>query len=415
MISRPRCRVTALTLDLGAVSVEVSRIDPPRLLKADFNALIDDIRQLISQSKVLLLPCVIDRFGAPRREPRFSWGESLVESVRECAAVSMAELTDTDQPDKMYSYAALTGVSPYPVLLGSKEAIRLICSYAERIPEPGAIHESRPLRTHYQNFSKLWTVSEDEKIDDLIRKIEQSGWLGIVFQIGKLMGRLHSESILHGDAHLGNFPITDEGQVVINDPRGPVLYCPPTPAQAANDLMPLLGDFKPVDWQTFKLAYSYQWPAGARRVIDFIELGDSVGWGEAIALRNFQRAIQLLNVALEELDSEESVPRIMLLANRAQVYSHLDQHAEARADCDTVAALARQYKPAAMPLLTYFQAFVLARGGDRAGAISMLQGLIDSHQTDATLSRLAGELHEALIKDGKRLPELMSHSLSLRL
>lgn len=201
------------------------------------------VRELVSRGEIVLLcnavPLINDGID--------QWPRSVAESIGECAVVPLACLIGEK-------------FRRYPLVVGQKDTIRFICSYADQLPPRPLPYETLPVRTHYWEFRNLWAVHKSMVPN------------AFMFQLGGVIASMHSMKVLHGDAHLSNWGIFD-GQVATIDNDVVFLYNQPSPAQCATDVSPLLPALKPNDWLNFRLGYCTTWPDGAR-VIDFIQLGD---------------------------------------------------------------------------------------------------------------------------------------------
>ena len=332
-------------LDLGFTTVEVTEFSGTDLLS---------VRELVASGEVVVI-----RDEVPRPEPASKmdqWPFDIAESISECALVPLAFLTGAaDQR--------------YPLVVGQRETIRFLCSYAGQLPPSPFPCQSRPVVTDYREFRDLWVVDGNFQTNIFMA------------QVGMRMAELHSRNVLHGDAHLGNWGALD-GQVVIADPTPVFLYCRPTPEQCATDIRPLLPDLAPDDWLSFRLGYRTAWPDEGR-VIDLIQLGDLTGWAAAFRAQNHALAAELIS---RQLSGEcQPIVQVMLLANRALSASRTERHRDALQDCLAAAQLAREHCPHVADGLAFVQAIALAGAGKRADAVNLLRALTD--QPEQMLAR----------------------------
>jgi hypothetical protein len=265
----------------------------------------------------------------------------------------------------------LTGAAfqRYPLVVGQRETIRFLCSYADQLPPSPFPYQIQPVVTDYREFRDLWVVDGNFPTNSFMA------------QVGMRMAELHSRNVLHGDAHRGNWGAID-GEVVIADPAPVFLYCRPSPEQCATDIRPPLPDLEPDDWLSFRLGYRTTWPDEGR-VIDLIQLGDLTGWAAAFRARNHGLAIELLDRQL----SSDCLPivRVMLLANRALSLSRTGRYRDALQDCLQAAELAKAHCPHVAKGLAFVQAITLSGAGKRADAVSLLRALAD--QPEQMLAR----------------------------
>jgi hypothetical protein len=332
-------------LDLGATRVEATEFDGAEL---------PAVRELVERGEIVLLRDEIPRGGSPDQWPR-----DVAESIGECAVVPLSCLTGAGGPR-------------YPLVVGRRESIRFLCSYADRVPPQPFPCEARPVVTDYREFRHLWVAAPEEA------KPDPDG-----FAIGITLAQLHSRNILHGDAHRGNWLFDHDGTALVHDPRPVFLLCRPSAEQCATDLRPLLPALTPGGWQSFRLGYRRSWPAEGR-VIDLVQLGDRTGWAAAFRNGGFASAVEL---TAHQLDAEDTpIVRVMLLANRAMALSRTDRHDEALQDCLAALKLAKQRCPHVANGLGLALAVVLSGQGRRTEAVDALRAV--SGRPEQLLARL---------------------------
>jgi tetratricopeptide (TPR) repeat protein len=88
----------------------------------------------------------------------------------------------------------------------------------------------------------------------------------------------------------------------------------PTAPQAAANILPLLDEFSPLDWQVFAHYYVLERGPEGQAVRDCIENFDAFGWRHAIDRREFARARLLLWNVMKFYQSWRSVPKLILSA-----------------------------------------------------------------------------------------------------
>ncbi|MEU8633182.1 hypothetical protein AB0C38_13500 [Amycolatopsis sp. NPDC048633] len=333
-------------LELGATRVEATEF-----AGADLSA----VRELVERGEIVLLRDEIPRAGSPDQWPR-----DVAESIGECAVVPLSCLTGAGGPR-------------YPLLVGRRESIRYLCSYADHVPPRPFPCEAQPVVADYREFRHLWvTVPQEPALDP-------DG-----FAIGTTLAQLHSRNVLHGDAHRGNWLFDRDGTALVHDPRPVFLHCRPSAEQCATDIRPLLPALTPGGWQGFRLGYRRAWPEEGR-VIDLIQLGDRTGWAAAFRVGDFARAVEL---TARQLDAEDTpIVRVMLLANRAMALSRAESHDEALQDCFAALKLAKRRCPHVVNGLGLALAVVLSGQGLRDEAVDVLRAVSD--QPEQLLGRLA--------------------------
>lgn len=316
------------------------------------------VRELVAAGEIVLVRDQVTEEAA-QTSRLDQWPRDVAESVGECALVPVAGLTGGDSGQR------------YPFLVGPKESVRFLCSFADTLPPAPFPYETRPTRTDYREFRDRWITREPQEPN------------AFMFQLGEVMAGMHRKMVLHGDAHLGNWLMV-RGQVVVGDNDLVFLHCVPTPAQCATDIAPLLPELSASSWMNFRTGYLHTWqePEG-QRVIDLIQLGDRTGWAVPFRAGEFARAVALLDRQLAEVDTP--VERVLALLHRVLALSRCGRHAEALQDCLDAASLARQHCPHVAGGLALVQAVAFLDQGDRDGAVELLRGI--TNEPDRLLAR----------------------------
>lgn len=303
-------------------------------------------RELVGRGDIVLIRTPPDDH---RSVDEWGWPRNIAESVGECAVVPLACLNGTD-------------FQRYPLVVGPKETIRFLSASGDRLPPEPFPYETARLRTHYREFRHLW----------LTRETLQS--YPFVFEIGERLAQMHSKNVLHGDAHIDNWGVID-GTVVIGDNHCAFLRCPPSPAQCATDIYPLLPALQSQHWLSFLLGYLNAWPQG-QLVIDQIQLSDRTGWAMAFRSKQFTTSIQLIDQQLQA--ESDPVLRVMLLANLALATSCSGRPNEAMHVFLDCAQLARQHCPHAAQKLGFVLGILHLHQGDHSTAVTIFRmGALD--------------------------------------
>jgi hypothetical protein len=309
-------------------------------------------RELVGHGEIVLIRTPSD---SHQHVDELGWPRNIAESIGDCALVPLAYLNGTD-------------FQRYPLVVGPKEAIRFLSTSGDRLPPEPFPYETARLRTHYREFRNLWLTRE---------ALEPYFF---VFQIGELLAQMHSKKILHGDAHIDNWGVID-GTVVIGDNDCLFLHCPPSPAQCATDIYPLLPTLQPQHWLNFRLGYLNAWPQG-QPVIDQIQLSDRTGWAMAFRTKQFATSIQLIN---HQLRSEsDPVLRVMLLANLALATSCSGKPDEAMHVFLDCAQLAKFHCSYAARGLAFLLGVLHLHQGDRSTAVAILRDITRDPENLAT-------------------------------
>ncbi|MCM3923620.1 hypothetical protein ND748_18360 [Frankia sp. AiPs1] len=308
------------------------------------------------------------------RSSKLSWPRDVAESIGECAVVPISCLDNTE-------------FRRYPLAAGPKESIRFLCAAADPLPPDPFPYESAQLRRHYRAFRELWLnpPTQGPEIRLYTGSAGSSHVVAFYLQLGERLAQLHSKNVLHGDAHIGNWGVIGE-RVVVGDNHAAFLSCPPSPAQCATDIYPLLPALDPRKWRDFRLGYVSTWQAG-QRVIDQIQLGDRTGW--AMAFRTARYA-ECLDLIVDQLQTEtDGAMRVLLMANLALAASCAGRHEDAKRFHAETVELARTHVPYAVKSVGSTVDGVLhIRRGDRAGAMAAYRDVVpDPEHLVAQLSK----------------------------
>ena len=217
-----------------------------------------------------------------------------------------------------------------------------------------------------------------------------------VFEIAKMMGRSHRVFWLWDDAHEGNVGFAPGGWIQVFDPLpSRLLYGPPTSAQSATTLVPLMNSFSPTDWETFRAGYIAERGADGERVIDYIQLRDLTGWNEAARRNDLDEAARLVS---EQLESDADLPASMrpfLQSVLGGLLSRSGRHAEALAAHRAAVAAAGADGPH-LVMVMFNQASALLRAGDASAAITPLEQVVAREREVPTAPGLLDEAIRAL-------------------
>ncbi|MFD7730576.1 hypothetical protein ACFV6F_09375 [Kitasatospora phosalacinea] len=296
-------------------------------------------RQLVGRGEAVLIVSAPGEANRPTEESR--WPRGIAETIGECAVVPLACLNGTE-------------FRRYPLVAGPKRVVRFLCAGAEELPPEPWPYETRPLRTNYREFRELW------------RPDPQDAQHPLVLGIAERLGQLHSKNILHGDAHIGNWLRDQDGTVLVSDPDPSFLSCPPSPAQCATDVLPLLPSMRSQHWHNFRIGYLAAWPEG-RRTIDQIQYSDRTGW--AVPFRSGEFATSTGLIEQQLLDESDQVLRVMLLANLALASSSTGDDDAAARTVMTCLNRAEEHCPWAANGLAFVLGLLALRWGDRAAAL----------------------------------------------
>jgi hypothetical protein len=382
----------AVELIVGGVPFAVSELrpDPDR---PDIDEFLQTVSSLVRQGALALLVAPMSAYGAPREH---AWDgdpawQALVDTIDECATIAVAHLVPAP---------SASTVPDLPRLVGPTPAIRLVTSYANPVPPLSAIIESTPVRKDYRAFAGLWSASPDPDADlatdphEAMRQIERKPK---VFDIGRAMGEAHDGNMAWQAGH---------GVTVFDLQPSRWLYAPPTPAQAATTLIPLMSSFSPQDWAHFRAGYVATRGDAGQRVIDLIEARDLTGWMIASRRGDAATAAGLLT---EQLAADQELPPTMRpgLESALGVFlSQAGRHEEAVAAHRTALASAgSDHREVVIATVNLGQALV--RAGEARAGLEELERVMSWEQTEPTLPGLLEAVQQAV--DNARAQIRASH------
>ncbi|MCE6998166.1 hypothetical protein LZG04_25700 [Saccharothrix sp. S26] len=194
----------------------------------------------------------------------------------------------------------------FPLLIGAPDAVAAVASAA---PVPPEVHRARDTHVDYASFDHLWRGPGPEEhftVENLLRDRDEWNTLVEACEVGKAFGSAHRGSALVGDA-----PSADE--------PGIALVVPPTAAQCAADIAPLLPTMNRARWLAFRAGYLSRGPDG-QGVVDLMEHGDASGWAQAARDGDWQSARALADAQLADGFPDRRVARACdLIGRRALV------------------------------------------------------------------------------------------------
>ncbi|GIH21696.1 hypothetical protein Aph01nite_00060 [Acrocarpospora phusangensis] len=153
------------------------------------------------------------------------------------------------------------------------------------------------------------------------------------------------------------------------------LYLPPSPAQCATDMIPLMSGFTASKWYNFRRGYLAAWPDGVG-VFDLVENGDLVGWRQAWRQQDYPACLSLIDRALDDANLID-LDRVPLLDKRAQCLLHLDRPAEAVEVFEHAISLLAGHDLLSHELaLTFNLAVVHSASGHTARSAELVDGIL---------------------------------------
>ncbi|MFI6414082.1 hypothetical protein [Streptomyces sp. NPDC050585] len=365
----PQAETYATGVTIGSATVAATTVadtDPDRYLAT--------VRRIRGSGGVVLVPerpSLLD--GRPEGGPEVADLECLVETVGDCAAVPLRAFEDRltgSAPGPGRPLSAPLDAPVFPCLLSGHATLHTVLAQSGLPLPDDVVTRARPVRTDFREWEDLWADDMDDTAVTAVMERLRRGDARYVlaYAIGELLATGHSGGTLHGDARWENFAWAPErGTAVFTGHDLRFLCRPPSPAQCATDLVPLLPSLTPSTWYAFRLGYGQHW-LGGRRVIDLMEYGDSTGWMLAMHRQEPAAAVRLLSEALDRCEPDDEAGRMVVTANRAEALSRIGRHAEACADADAAWKAGRALAPEVTPLLALRAGLVWLRAGDRDAA-----------------------------------------------
>ncbi|MFD5517264.1 tetratricopeptide repeat protein [Streptomyces sp. NPDC127066] len=380
----PAADTHATDVTFGSATVAATVVDD-----TDHERWLTTVRRICRSGGVVLVPERPSLQGERAGErPELFDLEGMVECVGDCAAVPLEVFDESVTAglaalpgEPRDSLPPLLGVQVFPCLLAGATTLRnLLTGNGISLPD-GFVSRSRPVRTDFREWAHLWVPGDDEEsaahIEERLRRGDGRGVLA--YSVAQLLATGHRNGALHGDARWESFGWSPErGCAVILTHDARHLDRPPTPAQCATDVMPLLRSLSRPTWRAFRLGYlrgRLDGPGG-RNVIDLIEFGDTTGWMQAMARNDMVEAVDLLGEALDRCGPADQVGRMVITANLAEALSRSGRHEQACAAAVTAWSAGRTLAPDFTPLLALQAGLASLRAGDRDAAVETMLGLI---------------------------------------
>ena len=287
-------------LSLSEVGVDLDdreKISATRLdvvtREVGFPALATAITHFIAVGRILFLPSSVYVISAGRSGTWRGAGlprrlQALVDGIGFCGAIR-----------PFINHPLYPGV-----ILGTKSACKAI--YAEM--EDAELALSIDGEIDFQRYRHLWKYRFDPKY--VLSAAEQDR-ISHVEKMAKCVARWHK-----GEELLPAFPDVTDSNIVngkLIDFGGlRLLSRIPTAPQAAANLLPLLDDFSPLDWQIFAHYYAAERGPGGNSVRECIEHADPFGWRPAMDRRDYLQARLLLWNVMKYFQSWRSAPKFVL-------------------------------------------------------------------------------------------------------
>ncbi|MGW0885578.1 hypothetical protein [Streptomyces sp. NPDC002671] len=380
----PAADTHATDVTFGSATVAATVVDD-----TDHERWLATVRRICRSGGVVLVP----EHPSPRREragerPDLFDLEGMVERVGDCAAVPLEVFDESVTADfdalpgeLRELFPPLLDVQAFPCLLAGATTLRnLLSDNGISLPD-GLVSRSRPVRTDFREWAHLWAPGDDDESPAHIeeRLLRGDGRSVLAYSVAQLLATGHRNGALHGDARWESFAWSPErGCAVILAHDARYLDRPPTPAQCATDVMPLLPSLSRPTWRAFRLGYLRGRPDGpdGRNMIDLIEFGDTTGWMQAMARNDMVEAVDLLGEALDRCGPADQVGRMVITANLAEALSRSGRHEQACAAAEAAWSAGRTLAPEFTPLLALQAGLASLRAGDRDAAAETMLGLI---------------------------------------
>ncbi|MGR3939286.1 hypothetical protein [Streptomyces sp. BRA346] len=415
----PAADTHATDVTFGSATVAATVVDD-----TDHERWLATVRRICRSGGVVLVPEIppLRRKRTRERLELFDL-EGMVERVGDCAAVplevfdeSVTSGLDALPGELREHFPLLLGVQAFPCLLAGATTLRnLLSDNGISLPD-GLVSRSRPVRTDFREWVHLWAPGDDDEspahIEERLRRGD--GRSVLAYSVAQLLATGHRNGALHGDARWESFAWSPErGCAVILAHDARYLDQPPTPAQCATDVMPLLPSLSRPSWRAFRLGYLRGRPDGpdGRNVIDLIEFGDTTGWMQAMARNDMVEAVDLLGEALDRCGPADQVGRMVITANLAEALSRSGRHEQACAAAEVAWSAGRTLAPEFTPLLALQAGLASLRAGDRDAAVETMLGLTIGVSTPLVLSEYAMRVVAHLFPGDGDVPALPDEEL----
>ncbi|MFF9815202.1 hypothetical protein [Streptomyces sp. NPDC014006] len=365
----PGADTHAADVNLGSATVAVTVVD-----NTDHECWLTTVRRICRTGGVVLVP---QRPSPNKRRTKERLElldfEGMVERVGECAAVPLDAFDESIAarlnvlPDEFQElFPPLLGVRAFPCLLAGATTLRTLLSDNGISLPDGLVSRSRPVCTDFREWAHVWEPGDDYESPAHIEERLRSGdgQSVLAYSVAQLLATGHRNGALHGDARWESFGWSSEwGCAVILAHGARYPDRPPTPAQCATDMMPLLTSLSRPAWGAFRLGYLRGRP-DARNVIDLIEFGDTTGWMQAMARSDMDEAVNLLAEALDQCGPADQVGRVVITANLAEALSRSGRHEQACVAAEAAWSAGRTLAPELTGLLALQAGLASLRAGE---------------------------------------------------
>lgn len=421
------------TVEIGEQRFAAVELSPDLSGHPDFNAVVETLRRLLADDLVVLMPGVIEDYGAP----------AYIYNQTFAAMLGGADLDGT-RPHELFPFddfdEALAMVAPYGgdedwvkrgftmkymrslslaatvtdcIVIGAGSRVILDVF---RVRAPGYVI-ARPftglaiaqaleidLERHVHGrsiefnpedllaHSNLW--AERLSAERLGEAAEASpSRAEYVTELAATLARQHQRGTL-SDVNEGNYLLDgDTGTVKLVDMGGVThLLRPAAPAERARDIAPLFREFTAEDWGWFRHAYRREFPESpvCTWTINLIETGEERRWEWHIDAQEFLAAYAHLRDAIET-DGPDGRELCKLKSNLAYCCSRL--RLEGQAFQYYAEALDLTDEPVDRAVIQFNVGVNLNRFGHYADCLTTMTALLDSPVLDLLPERLIEEIN----------------------
>ena len=304
---------TIVTLEAG--QLEAVRPSLKQGCTHNLQALIALARETIELESIVLIEHPPEHYfegenpSYPRLSQYFS-SSALADSIGECASLPI-----TPYQDPIGDVEHIL----FPCLYGRVAQIRRVASWLPQDMQSRVWSALRISRS-FERYKSLWTGQDNSEsmTETIIRAAEESAGLD-AYSIGRGLAAVHSSCCLHADAHRRNFvPDGWERARILDLKTFRVLYRPPTPAECATDVGPLMDYFSPQEWRQFRFGYLHECKmhdkVDGRLVLGLIEYGREAAWTRFGPLDRLDTSLK--NIDAEIATEQDPKRRLVLLIRR---------------------------------------------------------------------------------------------------
>ena len=397
-----------VTLDIG--QVEAVRPLLHQGCSHDLQALIALTHDAIELGKIVLIEHPPEHYfgtGNPDypRLTQYSSVRALADSIGKCACLPITPYEDPfPEIPEGKNFVEVSHLRKhltlFPCLYGPAAQITRIASW---LPDNMQIRvwSTIPIRLNFTKYKNLWAGEENsESMTEALIYMAEDSLAFDAYSLGRGLAAAHVSNILHGDAHQENFISNGwERAHVLDDETWRDLYRPPTPAESATDIGPLMESFSPREWRLFRWGYLHQIKMGGkvdgRLVFGIIEYGREVAWTRFGPIDNLSNSLKSIDLRIATTHDLER--RLALLIQRMTLLMSMVSPVSLAEEVTSLLTKTAQILPQLFPVALINFAESCMQVGDITTAQMFLQMAVNS-VSETTAGKIAASVAAGMLE-----------------